>query len=109
MGVVLCQKEKDEEHPLAYASRKLLPRETRLSTVEKECLALVWAVEYFRPYVFGRRFMIETDHNSLVWLNQVKDKNRKLFNWSLTLQAYDFAVVHRSGSRNANADSLSRV
>ena len=109
MGAVLCQKEKDEEHPLAYASRKLLPRETRLSTVEKECLALVWAVEYFRPYVFGRRFVIETDHNSLVWLNQVKDKNRKLFNWSLTLQAYDFAVVHRSGSRNTNADSLSRV
>ena len=105
---MLCQRDEEGEHPIAYASRKLLPPETRLAVVEKECLALVWAVEHSRPYLFGNSFTIETDHNALVWLNQMKDKNRKLFCWSLTLQSYEFDVVHRSGQLNKNADSLSR-
>ena len=49
---------------------------------------MVWAVETFRYYLFGRRFKLQTDHSPLVWLNQVKNKNRKLLRWSLTLQEY---------------------
>ena len=108
LGAILCQRKGEDENPVAFASRKLLPREMNLSTTE-ECLALVWAVEHFRPYLFGRDFIIETDHNALTWLNQVKSKNRKLLRWSLTLQEYDFQVIHKAGSRNRNADALSRI
>ena len=108
LGAVLCQRKGENEHPMAFASRKLLPRETNLSTTK--CLALVWAIEHFRPYLFGRTF-VESDHNALTWLTQVRNKNRKLLRWSLTLQEYDFLVVglHRSGVCNRNADALSRI
>ena len=79
VGAILCQVDNEgQEHPVVFASRKLQPREIKLSTTEKECLAIVWAVETFRYYLFGRKFILQTDHNPLVWLNQVKNKNRKL-------------------------------
>ena len=79
LGAILSQKDQEgEEHPIAYASRKLQPREQKLSTTEKECLGIVWAVELFRYYLYGRTFKLQTDHNPLVWLNQVRDKSRKV-------------------------------
>ena len=110
LGAVLCQNDDEgEEHPICFASRKLLPRETVLSTTEKECLAIIWAVEKFRYYLFGRTFMLQTDHNPLVWLNRVKDKNRKLLSWSLILQEYDIQIEHKSGVKHQNVDALSRL
>ena len=110
LGAILCQKGKDgEEHPVAYASRKLQPREQKLSTTEKECLGIVWAVELFRYYLYGRTFTLQTDHNPLVWLNQVRDKSRKLLRWSVTLQEYDMVIEHKSGRNHCNVDALSRV
>ena len=110
LGAILSQQDKEGlEHPIAYASRKLQPREEKLSTTEKECLGIVWAVELFRYYLFGRKFRLQTDHNPLVWLNQVRDKNRKLLRWSITLQEYDMDVEHKSGKNNSNVDALSRA
>ena len=110
LGAILSQQDKEGlEHPIAYASRKLQPREEKLSTTEKECLGIVWAVELFRYYLFGRKFRRQTDHNPLVWLNQVRDKNRKLLRWSITLQEYDMDVEHKSGKNNSNVDALSRA
>ena len=101
LGAILCQKGKNgEEHPIAYASRKLQPREEKLSTTEKECLGIVWAVETFRYYLFGRTFILQTDHNRLTWLNQVQN---------ITLQEYDMIIEHKSGEKNSNVDALSRV
>ncbi len=65
LGAVLLQGEQGQLRPVAYISRKLLPRETRYSTVEKECLGLKWAMDYFRYYLIGRQFNIETDHRAL--------------------------------------------
>ena len=110
LGAILSQIDLEGlEHPVAYASRKLQPREEKLSTTEKECLAIVWAVELFRYYLFGRKFRLQTDHNPLVWLNKVRDKNRKLLRWSITLQEYDMVVEHRSGKNSCNVDALSRI
>ena len=110
LGAILSQKDQEGlEHPVAYASRKLQPREEKLSTTEKECLGIVWAVELFRYYLFGRKFRLQTDHNPLVWLNQVRDKNRKLLRWSVTLQEYEMIIEHKSGKNNSNVDALSRV
>jgi hypothetical protein len=109
MGAILTQLDEiNEENPIAFASRKLQPRELNLATVEKECLAIVQAVETFRYYLFGRKFKLQTDHNPLVWLNQEKNKNRKLLRWSLTLQEYEIEYEHKAGEKNVDADALSR-
>jgi phospholipid-translocating ATPase len=110
VGAVLSQlDEEGKDCPLAYYSRKLLPREQKYSTVEKECLAIRLAVEHFRVYLLGKPFTIHTDHRSLVWLNRFKDKNGRLTRWSLALQPYIFKVVHKAGAKNGNADALSRI
>ena len=110
LGAILSQKDQErEKHPIAYASRKLQHREQKLSTTEKECLGIVWAVELFRYYLYGRTFKLQMDHNPLVWLNQVRDKSRKLLRWSITLQEYDMVVEHKRGKQNCNVDALSRV
>ena len=109
IGAVLSQcDEESQEHPVAYYSRKLLPREERYSTIEKECLAIKEAIHNCRTYLLGRQFKVETDHPALVWMDRLKDINARLPRWCLLLQFYDFIVEHRKGSKNGNADGLSR-
>lgn len=109
LGAVLSQVGDDGmEHPVAYLSRKLLPREVSYATIEKECLALVWALKKLQPYLYGRPFTLMTDHNPLVWLNRVAGDNPRLLRWSLALQPYNFTLQYRPGKQNANADGLSR-
>ena len=116
VGAVLSQRsDNGEDNPIAYFSKiayfckKLLPREERYSTIEKECLAIKMAMHVFRTYLIGRHFTVETDHHSLMWLDKLKDSNSHLMRWSLSLQPYDFTVVHRSGRANGNTDCLSRT
>ena len=110
LGAVLAQTDADgEEHPIVYCSRKLLDREMRLATIEKECLAIVWSVKLLRPYLLGHEVILETDHNPLVWLGSIKDSNQKLLRWSLMLQEYNITIRHKKGSQNAGPDCLSRV
>ena len=108
VGAVLSQQTEDgQEHPVAYWSRKLLPREKRYSTIEKECLAIKLAVGAFRVYLLGRPFSIETDHRSLTWMERLKHTNSRLARWSLALQPFHFTIKHRAGKDNGNADALS--
>ena len=110
VGAVLSQaNEIGEEHPIAYFSKKLLPREQKYSTVEKECLAIKLATHAFRVYLLGRPFEIQTDHRSLVWLDRLKENNARLTRWSLALQPFQFSVKYRTGAMNGNADALSRI
>ncbi|CAM4640132.1 unnamed protein product [Lepidochelys olivacea] len=109
LGAVLMQEdEKGERHPIVYLSKKLLPREQHYAAIEKECLAMVWALKKLEPYLFGRHFTVYTDHSPLTWLHQMKGANAKLLRWSLLLQDYDMDVVHVKGSANLIADALSR-
>ena len=76
LGEVLSKVGEDgEEHPIAYASWKLKSREVRYSTIEKECLAAVWAVKHFEHYLYGQSFTIITDHwpGWKLWKTQTKD------------------------------------
>lgn len=109
VGAVLSQIVDGEEHPVMYLSRKLLPREKRYAVVEKECLAVRWAIETLKYYLLGREFTLVTDHSPLKWMKENKEKNAKVTRWFLALQPYKYKIEHRSGLKNANADGLSRV
>ena len=109
LGAVVSQVDaQGEEHPVAYASRKLFPRERKYSVIEKECLALVWALKVFHEYLFGQEFVVETDHQPLSWLGWMRNSNAQLTRWSLQIQPYRMTMRDRSGPQNGNADGLSR-
>ena len=109
VGGVLSQLGSDGvEHPVAYFSRKSLPREEKYPTIEKECLAIKLSVQTFRVYLLGKPFTIETDHRYLEWLDRMKESNLRLSRWSLFLQPYQYQVVYRPGHKNGNEDVISR-
>ena len=89
VGAVLSQEDNmGKDHPVAYYSKKLLPRDVRYSTVEKACLAIRLATDFFRVYLLGRLFTIQTDHRASQWLDRLKDTNPRLARWSLALRPY---------------------
>ncbi|CAM5105440.1 unnamed protein product [Natator depressus] len=109
LGAVLLQMVGDKEHLILYLSRKLLLREQKYAVVERECLAVKWAMERLCYYLLGRRFTLVTDHASLQWMQQNKEKNARVTRWFLSLQPFQFTIQHRAGSHHGNADGLSRV
>ncbi|KYO20127.1 hypothetical protein Y1Q_0010705 [Alligator mississippiensis] len=109
VGAVLTQEEGGGgKRPVAYASRKLLPAEKRYATIERECLAIWWAVDYFRYYLIGREFTLVMDHAPLKFLSMAKSDNVRITRWALALQPYKFCVTYRPGKTNTVADFLSR-
>ena len=98
LGALLAQLFEDGEHPIIYASRTLTPAERNYSTTERECLALLWAIKKFRPYVEGYKFTAVTDHSALKWLRNLKEPSGRLVRWALEMQQWDFDVKHRKGS-----------
>ena len=111
-GAVLLQTGDDDvEHPVAYFSKKFNIHQKNYSTIEKETLALVLALQHFEVYVSStyQPLVVYTDHNPFVFLNKMKNKNRRLLNWSLLLQEYNLDVKNIKGVNNVCADALSRV
>lgn len=105
LGAILSQ----DNGPICFGSRTLNDHEINYSTIEKELLAIVWATKYFRPYLFGRKFIIETDHKPLTWLFSIKEPNSKLVRWRLKLSEFDYEIKYKKGIQNGNADALSRI
>ena len=108
IGAILSQVYDDGDRVVSYLSRSLNSAEQNYTTTERECLAIVWSIKTFRPYLHGQDFTIITDHHSLVWLMTYKDASPRLLRWSITLQEYKFKVVYRPGKNHANVDALSR-
>lgn len=108
IGGVLSQGPVGKDLPIAYTSRVLNSAEQKYSTIEKECLAIVYCTTYFRPYLYGRKFIIITDHKPLVWLNSIKDPSSRLWKWRTKLSEYEFEITYKKGKLNSNADALSR-
>lgn len=109
IGSVLSQGNPPNDKPISYASRTLNETEQRYSVIERELLSIVWSCKVHRPYLFGNKFKIYTDHRPLVWLFNLKEPNSKLIRWRLKLEEYDFEIIYKNGKQNTNADALSRI
>ena len=108
LWAVLLQSKGKERHPIIFVSKKLLPREQRYGTIEKECLAIVKSCQSFLEYLLRKEFHIESDRFPLQWLNRMKDQNMRLLRGSLILKEYRFTVIDIPGKANILANMLSR-
>jgi len=108
VGAVLLQLVNGVKHPVLHARRKLLDRETRYIAIERELLAIVWAVQKFQLYLYGRPFWLETDHQPVAYLKTSQPSNHRLLRWTLILQQYKILISAIKGKDNHMADFLSR-
>ena len=93
---------------IAYYSKTLSPAEKNYCVTRRELLAVVKAVKYFRPYLYGRAFRLRTDHASLRWLCRRKEPSNQVARWLEILAEFQYKLEHRSGVKHGNADGLSR-
>ena len=111
VGAVLMQEDDlQNQLPIAYFSKKLNESQRKYSTVEKETLALLLSLRHFEVYATSgvTPLKVFSDHNPIKFLQRFGNKNRRLANWSLILQEYNFDIEHIKGKDNVIADSLSR-
>lgn len=105
LGAVLVQ----SGRPISFASRTLSDAERNYSTTERECLAIVWSLNYFYPYLYGAHFSIYTDHAALKSILSTKMPRGRIARWILTIQSFTFSIYHRKGALCGDADALSRL
>jgi hypothetical protein len=92
VAAVLSQVQDGAERPRAYASRQMNAAERNYSASEAEMLSLIWAVKYYRCYLYDKRLVVRNDHSALTYLRKFPDTNSRLLRWSLKLSELDFVV-----------------
>ena len=111
-GSVLLQVDDNGvDHPVCYYSKKFNKHQRNYSTVEKECLSLILALQHFEVYLASSvaPIVIFTDHNPLTFIHKMKNKNQRLLRWSLMLQEHNLDIRHIQGKDNIIPDALSRA
>jgi len=96
------------DHVIAYASRKLLPRERKYPITELELMSIVYGLLKFHHYLYGRKVTVYTDHRPLQWLNSLVKHSPRLARWSMIIQNYDVTTVYIRGDQQP-ADALTRL
>ena len=109
LGATLSQTDDDgTEYAISYASKSTTDTEGAYCSYEGEMLAVVWAVERHRWYLWGRKFTLITDNRALSWLRTTARLRSKVARWSLILAEYEFDVEFRKGTNNVVPDLMSR-
>ena len=108
IGAVLEQDEDGMRRPVAYFSRTMNPHEQNYHAQEQELLAIVESIRYWRSYLHGHPFLVQTDHASLQYLTTQDRLSPRQVRWLERLLDFDFKIVHISGKTNIVADALSR-
>ena len=98
----------DGEKPVLFLSRKLQPAETRYPTVEKELLAVIYALKKLRKYLLDREFVLFCDNTAVCYLFNKNEPSQRLQRWVMCTQEFQFKVVHLPSTKNSVADALSR-
>lgn len=109
MGAVLSQGVLPHDRPIFFFSKTLNEAQRNYSTIHKELLAIVEAIKAFKVYLYGRFFVLITDHRPLCYLFSMKDCGSRLFRQKLELMDYNFKILYRPGALNHVADALSRI
>ena len=107
LGAALIQNTK----PIAYASKSLTDAEKCYACIERELLAIVFGVQRFHIYLYGRQFKVLTDHKPLVMILQkpLTTAPRRLQRMIIKLQGYQMQIEYISGQEMTLADTLSRL
>ena len=108
IGAVLSQVRDGQETVISYFSKALNGHEKNYCIARKELLAVVFSVRHFKQYLYGRKFIIRTDHAAFKWLMRLKEPEGQLARWLECLSEYDFFVEHRTGTQHKNTDALTR-
>jgi hypothetical protein len=109
IGGVLSQGKIGKDLPISYASRVLTKADKKYSTIERELTSIVWSFNQFRPYVWGRKFTIVTDHKPLLWVFKMNDPRFRIMTLKLKLQEFEYVIIFKKGNENSNSDGLSRM
>ncbi|GBM47411.1 Retrovirus-related Pol polyprotein from transposon 297 [Araneus ventricosus] len=108
IGAVLSHKIGNEEFVIAYFSKSLGKPERNYCVTRKELLAIVKSIEHFHHYLYGWKFLLQTDHASLRWLLNFIETEGQIARWIQRLKEYDSEIQHRKATSHGNADALSR-
>lgn len=108
-GAVLSQKHGDADKPVSFISRTFKKGELNKHITEKELLAIHFALKTFKPYLWGKFFVVFSDHKPLIYLYALKEPSSRLTRIRLDLEEYNFVIEHIKGKDNVVADALSRI
>ena len=108
IGATLNVNRDGVEKPVAFFSRQLQGAQKLYSATELEGLAVFKSIFFFDHFLYGRKFLVYTDHQALVSLLRSKRLNKRLQGWILRLMEFEFEIIYRPGTANGDADGLSR-
>jgi hypothetical protein len=109
LGAVLAQQGDKGLRPIAFASRLLRAPEHNYCITELDCLAVVFAIQKFLPYIEHTHFTLETDHIALKYMLSMEEPSGRVRRWAMRLMGLDCTVVYKRGPTNLVADALSRA